>query len=631
MSLDQRTLCQISAWTYKAVVLVITLIIGTIADRGSMVLGAPTQGQPLRHIALNEENKGDRVGAFQILADGSQDLAALVGLFATDGVERYTIDYTRGLVPPATAPLSLLGLLGYVRALLKLSLGVEFCERIGFSIASFRSFAGVRRADFSQRETAVDVNYLERSVRGASIQWRLVKTVVHTQESMPMTAGGGVPISRDRRTHDASYGIAICRLPQHRGTLSLTFGLYLVSLAFAVSISSFPVLMFTSKWTWTRIFASAGLPMSILSGSLPWCLVYITEHLPFEPCDWFRSDWKNGLSPMTGSPDEPGQSLFRKNSFAYFAKEDHFYIFDCRAAAASWIWLARLASCCSAVCITVAYLCQYIELRSASAKASGIWLGLQGILAIVRILAWDWAPNLLGFSKDLEIRWTDQRDNLLKNSLTGLEITLCRVSIPEHPSSAPHLPIWLVKDIDSMKLVEAFAMACRFWADDLRSGDFRILKDAGQYWDMPDAIFARWLQLRCRSYGHDFRHVASKRRMGIATWMCRIIQDSERRLHMIPGISVRVYFIDRTLPPPEVIFFSHFRDRETNIFSYPSNYPNMAQALYCGLKDIPDDRQEVVRVAKHSLEAIYQQVVDELWNEMLLALRALGFAETHDS
>ena len=73
----------------------------------------------------SQNNSANRGNSFQILADGTQDLTALVGLFATDGVERYTIDSTRRFLPPATAPLSLLGLLGYVRGLLKMSLGIQ--------------------------------------------------------------------------------------------------------------------------------------------------------------------------------------------------------------------------------------------------------------------------------------------------------------------------------------------------------------------------------------------------------------------------------------------------------------------------------------------------------------------------
>lgn len=633
------------AWPIRILVILSISICEAIVNHGIMVRGAPTPDQSSEAPNQSGANNSNRDGAFQILADGSQDLAALVGLFATDGVERYTIDYTRGLIPPATAPLSLLGILGYVRALLKLSFGVEFCERTGFSIASLRSYAGVRHPDIARSERVVDVHYLERSVKEQEIQWSLVKTVSHTQESMPLITGDGVRAPRDQRPYDASFGIAMCRLPKSRGTLSLTFGLCSVIMILSASSSSFPILIFTSKWTWTRIFATTGLPASIILGGLPWCLVYIIEHLPFEACDWYRSDWKNGVSSPSRSADESGQSLSRQNSFAYFAREDHFFIFDCRAIGIPWLWLIRFASCCAAICITVAYICQYIELRSASARASGVWLGLQGLLAVVRIIAWDWAPSILGISSKPEIRWTDQRDNFFKDSLTELELTLCWASMSEGPLAtlrsrdslpsedlperyrAPPLPIWLVQTIDSIRLVKAFTLARQLHTDRMRPENFDSLRGAVAYWDLPDCIFARWLQLRCRSYNYEVNHVATKRHRGVAIWVCRIIKDAEGQLHVIPGISLHVHFDDRTLPPSEVILFSRFREPDTNIFCFPRGEQDWAQALYSGVREIPNDYGDMAWLTKRSLEDFYQRIVDVLWDEMFSALAVLGFAE----
>ena len=596
---------------------------------------------------LNGENNGDRGNGFQILADGTQDLAALVGLFATDGVERYTIDYTRGFIPPVTAPLSLLGLLGYVRGLLKLSLGVDFCQRTGFSTASLRSYAGVQRRDVAQSERIIEVHYLERTIAESSVQWRLVKTVPHTQESMPLIAGGGKRALRDRRVHDASFSIAMCSFVRSGSTARLAFGVCALCLMLTASLSSLLILTFDAQWTWTRLFACVGLPASVIAGGLPWCWVYITEHLPFEPCDWFRSDWKNGATPMARSADEPGGSLMRRNSFAYFARDDHFYIFDCRAISVSWLRAIRVTSSCAAICITIAYICQYIELRSASAKQSGIWLGVQGMLAIVRVLAWDWAPKTLGFSTEADVRWTDQRDKLFKDSLTELEITLCWSSVQNaapdamiemdaesntessYLSQAPLIPKWLVSKIDSMKLVEAFGLWNRLRAGVAIPSDFRQLRDASAHWDMPDHIFARWLQLRCRAKGHEVAYAASKRRMGIGAWLCRIIQDMDGNLHMIPGISVHVYSEDPKVSlSNEIIFFSHCRRPELNILCFPKSHANQLQRMYQGIEALPDDYQGMPWLARHALEPFYQQIVDELWAEMLSALKVLGFAGT---
>jgi len=45
---------------------------------------------------LADNGGGKSNSTFQTLAEGTQDLAALVGLFATDSVERYSVDYSRG-------------------------------------------------------------------------------------------------------------------------------------------------------------------------------------------------------------------------------------------------------------------------------------------------------------------------------------------------------------------------------------------------------------------------------------------------------------------------------------------------------------------------------------------------------
>ena len=79
----------------------------------------------------------DRSSVFQVLADGTQDLAALIGIFATDSVERYAVDYSRGYLSVAMATCSLLGILGYVKALMKLAMGQKACEGAAFPTGMF--------------------------------------------------------------------------------------------------------------------------------------------------------------------------------------------------------------------------------------------------------------------------------------------------------------------------------------------------------------------------------------------------------------------------------------------------------------------------------------------------------------
>lgn len=462
---------------------------------------------------------------------------------------------------------------------------------------------------------------------------------------MPLIAGGGKRALRDRRAYDPSFSIAMCSLVRSGSTAKMAFGLCGLCMMFTASLSSFLVLMVAAPWVWTRFFACIGLAVSILVGGLPWCWLYIIEHLPFEPCDWFRSDWKAGTNPVARSADVPGESLMRKNHFAYFARDDHFYIFDCRAVSISALRVIRLTSFCAAICITIAYVCQYIELRSASAKQSGIWLGIQGMLAIVRVLAWDWAPEALGFSTEADVRWTDQRDKKFKDSLTELEITLCWSSIPKtspdatwetntepkaesgNPPQAPSLPKWLVGNIDRVNLVEAFGLWNRLRGAIVNASDFHLLQNASTHWDMPDNIFARWLQLRCRAYGHDIIDMARRRRKGVGAWVCRIIQDMDGNLHIIPGISLYVYSEDRKLTPSgEIIFFSHCKSPELNILSFPRHHAYDPQRLYHGVGSLPNDYRGMSWLATRSLDPFYQGIVDELWVEIHSALQVLGFS-----
>ena len=612
-----------------------------LMNHATFAEATPMPNQWTSNTTLSNGSNANRDNGFQILADGTQDLAALVGLFATDGVERYTIDYTRGLLPPVTAPLSLLGLLGYVRALLKLSLGPSLCERIGFSTTSLRSYAGVKRRDVAQSEKIIEVHYLERTVAGSYVEWNVVKTTSHTQETMPLVSGSGNVASCDRTAFDSSsYSIATCSLGSTPG---LAFGVCGLCLTLTTSLSSFMILVFPAPWTWARFFACCGLPLAVLAGGLPWCWVYITEHLPFQPSDWFRSDWNNGRTSTARSSDSdvPGKSLVRKNSFAYFARDDRFYVFDCRAVSVKVLHTIEVASFCAAVCITVAYVCQYIELRSSTARQSGVWLVIQGILAIIRILAWNWAPKVLGFSTEPDLKWTDQRYKSFRDSLTELEITLCWSSAQsaylttkdEAKSeqitayTAPCLPEWLVSKIDGLRLVKAFRLWNRIRQGVEIESDLHQFRHASAHWDMPDYVFARWLQLRSRAYDHNLVYDTSKRHSGVGSWVCRIIQDMDGTLHMIPGVSLHVYSQDRTvIPSDEIIFFSRCTNPGLSVLCFPRSTGNETQRLYHGIGELPNDSRKMPRLAQHALEPFYQKILDDLWHEMLSGLRALGFA-----
>ena len=181
--------------------------------------------------------------------------------------------------------------------------------------------------------------------------------------------------------------------------------------------------------------------------------------------------------------------------------------------------------------------------------------------------------------------------------------------------------------MDGVRLVEAFGLWNRIRGAEPVASDFRQLRDASTHWDMPDYIFARWLQFRCRAYGHNIAYVDPRRRMGVGAWVCRIVQDMDGNLHIVPGVSLYVYSEDRKVSPSnEIVFFSQFRNPELNILSFPRSHANETQRLYQGVAGLPNDYRGMPWLAKCALEPFYQQIVDELWAELLSALQVLGFS-----
>ena len=564
-------------------------------------------------------------GGFQLLFDSTKDLAALVGLFATDGVERFTIDYTRGLLPPVTAPISLLGLLGYVQALLKLSFGPIFCERTGFSTASLRSYAGVSDGFAAGQRT--DVYYLQRNITEGFVSWSVVKKVRHTPESMPLVA--------QDTDHIKEFGISTFKIADIQVNDVRIMILCGLCLLFATSLSSFTVVLLTDQWTkswtWTRIFACLGMPVSVLLGGLPWCWIYIIEHVPFGISGWFPSE---GFGIVPGVPDA------RKSTVAFFLKADRFYLFDCRAVSTPCIFYIRLVTGCAACCTTIAYICQYVELQSSSSRTSAYWLIVQGFLAIVRTMLWNWAPQVPGCPLATVSRRIDQRNNnFFKDSLTEIEMVLCWRSnctssaSSESPSlrrsdyEAPLFPHWLTQSLDRVRLIQAFSMASRLRSGRARGDDLDNFREAPLWWDMPRYIFARWLQLRCTNQTHQVKYTAYDRRRGIGTWVCRIFKDKDGELHLVPGVSLSLCSIQGKSPTrSEVIVFSRVQDPNYDLLGFPHNPGSEIPPIFQGSKPLPNPTEPVLQLARDTLqEPLYKEVLDELWAEMMTALLSLGF------
>ena len=241
-------------------------------------------------------SKTNRDGSFQVLADGTQDLAALVGIFATNSVERYAFDYTRGYISSAVSMLSLLGLLGYVRALVKLGLGPKKCENAGFDTKALRPFFGVSDADRLTANKIYTVYYVERHVDNFKITWKPIRGIKHTRDSFVLqdeldwldgTAQFRVvtfAINKKRRVSKRFGELRIWNFHLGGHILKSPQGDVFVILfsMICVGLPSFLIvpLRGSSPPTWSLYFATVGLIVPIYFTSLAWAWVYSREQLP---------------------------------------------------------------------------------------------------------------------------------------------------------------------------------------------------------------------------------------------------------------------------------------------------------------------------------------------------------------
>ncbi|PWO24289.1 trichothecene efflux pump [Pyrenophora tritici-repentis] len=97
----------------------------------------------------------------QTLAGGTQDLAALAGLFCTDGVERNALSVQSGYFGIAASSLSLLGILGLVRSAIKVALGLRRCSNAGFNLDSLRGLYGYLLEESEEQKNRIECDYTE--------------------------------------------------------------------------------------------------------------------------------------------------------------------------------------------------------------------------------------------------------------------------------------------------------------------------------------------------------------------------------------------------------------------------------------------------------------------------------------
>ena len=204
------------------------------------------------------------------------------GVFATDSVERYAIDYNKGHISSAVATLSLLGILGYIRALVKLAMGPQACENAGLNVNSLRPLFGIPEADRLPSDEIYEMHYMQRRESIHTITWRKVRTTKHTLDSM------GILSKLQKSFPDDGQKFRVKLFWAKGGHYFMSplgdVAVLLLSFLCIGSTSCFliPLRGPTPTPTWSLMFATVGLFFPVFTTSLIWAWVFAQEQLP--PC-----------------------------------------------------------------------------------------------------------------------------------------------------------------------------------------------------------------------------------------------------------------------------------------------------------------------------------------------------------
>ena len=192
--------------------------------------------------------------------------------------------------------LSLLGILGYVRALVKLGLGPKKCEKAGFDMKALRPMVGVADTDRLPADEIYVMHYIERHENGSEIQWIRGPETKHTVDSSALGFYLDY-LSRASKSEITKFEITNFYLDRdHWQPLNLGDKLFksrlgdvfvlLVSLI-CVGLTSLLVvpLRATSGPTWSFYFATVGILAPIFCSSILWAWVFAQEQLPYTALD----------------------------------------------------------------------------------------------------------------------------------------------------------------------------------------------------------------------------------------------------------------------------------------------------------------------------------------------------------
>ncbi|RMZ74516.1 hypothetical protein GMOD_00003565 [Pyrenophora seminiperda CCB06] len=329
----------------------------------------------------------------QTLAGGTQDLAALAGLFATDGVERNALSVQSGYFAIAISSLSLLGVLGLVRSAIKVALGLRRCSNAGFNLDSLRGLYGFLPEESDDQKNRIECDFTEVAFYKNSGSGKTVRDT---------GAYDYVVIRRKKRFFDPQltpivnvgsdwpeklYSKTVVNLGNLRREESLYQSPILIGflLFFCPGVTAWLLLVVHTSWNEVILIATAGLHISLTS--LLAVPIWHGRNMS-KPGAYLNVATWNLLTRGIPDPRQEAKKKLNKLSFlhARVADGDVLHMSGDRVLLDSEI--VQVFVLVPALTCAVSYVCQYAVLTKASNRQALIWVGLQAFLALVRVLFW---------------------------------------------------------------------------------------------------------------------------------------------------------------------------------------------------------------------------------------------------
>jgi hypothetical protein len=196
------------------------------------------------------------------LATGTQDLVALAGLFCTDSVEINAYATQNGYFLIAISAASLLGILGLVRGAIKLALGLKLCREAGFNLDSLRGILGYLPGETAAVGEAVECDLVSVSMTSTNLVIRKRRKIFNNELNPILSVG-----SPWNDLYPRSFDVFPIIINLGNASEERLLNHYVTPFIAALVCSgatSWLVVVVNSPWNAIRIFATAGLHLSLM-------------------------------------------------------------------------------------------------------------------------------------------------------------------------------------------------------------------------------------------------------------------------------------------------------------------------------------------------------------------------------